>query len=46
MTVTTNYKNLKLCKHGLPTWDAMLPVALYIASKQSSAISRKVLLCQ
>ncbi|WP_208422585.1 restriction endonuclease [Latilactobacillus fragifolii] len=41
MTVTTNYKNLKLCKHGLPTWDAMLPVALYIASKQSSGISRK-----
>lgn len=41
MTVETNYKSLKLCKHGLPTWNAMLPVALSVASKQSSAISRK-----
>ena len=41
MTIETNYKSLKLCKHGLPTWDAMLPVALSVASKQSSAISRK-----
>ncbi|WP_413476161.1 restriction endonuclease, partial [Latilactobacillus fuchuensis] len=40
MNITTNYQKLKLCKHGLPTWDAMLPVVLLVAHEQNGLIKR------
>lgn len=43
MAITTNYKELKLCKHGLPTWDAMLPVVLLVASEHAEPIKRSTI---
>ncbi|WP_052039220.1 hypothetical protein [Latilactobacillus sakei] len=43
MAITTNYKELKLCKHGLPTWDAMLPVVLLVASEHAEQIKRSTI---
>lgn len=40
MTITTNYQKLKLCKHGLPTWDAMIPIVLLIAKEQQGWVKR------
>lgn len=38
MIITTNYKSLKLCKHGLSTWDAMLSVALQVTNEYMTSI--------
>lgn len=35
-----NYKQLKLGKHGLPTWDGLLPVVMQEADKQEEWQSR------
>lgn len=43
MVITTNYKKLKLCKHGLPTWDAMLPIVLLVASEHAEPIKRSMI---
>ncbi|MCZ2493391.1 restriction endonuclease [Dellaglioa carnosa] len=43
MNITIDYRKLKLCKHGLPTWDALLPITLAVVNNQSSPINRKIL---
>lgn len=35
-----NYKQLKLGKHGLPTWDGLIPVVMQLAGEQEEWQSR------
>lgn len=37
-----NYKELKLGKHGLPTWDALIPIILKYLSNGSEKGSKKI----
>ncbi|WP_179394512.1 restriction endonuclease [Lacticaseibacillus absianus] len=34
--MTFNYKDLKIGKHGIPTWDGMIPVIMFFAAQQKT----------
>jgi len=37
-----NYKNLKIGKHGLPTWDSLIPSVLKYLSNNDEVASKKI----